>query len=1264
MTSPLDMDPRNLGKRDDFPEVINKMRQQLLEQTERLTMSDPKETSSFIEKILQEDSQAGVAVVDLFVAVKRAKDKLNQLTEFNNEACQKMNVLKRDSTFMKINYQELVGSINDLYEKINDAAKQWVTGLPKAQDEKGAITQVSKSEDIKTEFISPDCSMSGDLLNSLITLQRSEGPLVDGKEQNRDKGDEEVASSQEKMKCSMCSKRSLIKQPSEKINQHTVHIINTVLEDMVAALVVNTLRQKLINNGSTGAEEESQNDKTYTTLDICQLLTNVGPEKVTEVTIESQRELCTEQMCSANCQVNGLLAGAGVCSKKLIDKGKEIGKNILGLRKSGRQLEESGENLSEEDSLFEEAMAEPVPDERTFTSANCMGDLTGNVNKKSVSTLTSNTGVETSWIGKITEEIKSKFWNLKPNFKRDFASPSNEEEEEEEKKLSPLEGVKFTINTGTPTGVFDVTVKQLKQYRSNSDNNDSKCCVSTAFQENSKLSSKMKDSEYYWSHESFEHSDSDGLSRMDSTSGGEGEDMEEFIEIYVHKNKGNSKDQEAIVTVEKGMSLETTIKQKILPLFEIEKCQPKYFVQEILPKHPQNEKIVMATSSKGNLQRGFGRSVKESDIVIYIQVEVDGEDIDDPKQIFIECNSSLDDLPINVESVTDQKSTEVNTRTLEEMRCPVTLLRCNRPREEETGSETIKIDEPEREIYSEMADDQTVFVKEPKKKSVTFLDENGETVQEQLIAEILPDDEEGEPEIGRNWDSQVSVKYLYNEMKANIRDMPRHYGHILRMDPKQNIQYVCYGFIETEAPELKTALDLIREIETNVVDVKLNDAIMILPNLEAELRKHLQCKMKVLSRDQSFGDSLQDFYSAVDFWPEDASDSESIFDSEERLYHLFALLSDLEGAVKGKVTSTADIGPCQQNSSRIYELLHALTQSIKDLETTTNMTNLAETVNIASQLDTAVREYDTIVKSADCKGVDNGNGKLKEKKSWVEVSVKEHMRNVRRNVFQTVEGEAIKTESRIDRDFDRIDRLERENEEAMNFVDAFLKKMIRRTEEVDDLKKELRDLSLTLEEYYRGAVKHKEVEKSKQGTMECHSQVEEEKKQEKEVVQMETLNEETVRNTISGLLSALNKLKARAKEKNEACKEILESVNQNSSIPAAKTAELDRNNSRSSRSSFTAKTTDDLFSILKEFRRIGDTSLYMAWSKPEGALSALVVGYEITVNGHVNQKVRNPQRTQAVLYSVDLSQKAEIQLFGIIENGTKILLSSVTHYDT
>lgn len=113
------MDPRNLGKRDDFPEVINKMRQQLLEQTERLTMSDPKETSSFIEKILQEDSQAGVAVVDLFVAVKRAKDKLNQLTEFNNEACQKMNVLKRDSTFMKINYQELVGSINDLYEKIN-----------------------------------------------------------------------------------------------------------------------------------------------------------------------------------------------------------------------------------------------------------------------------------------------------------------------------------------------------------------------------------------------------------------------------------------------------------------------------------------------------------------------------------------------------------------------------------------------------------------------------------------------------------------------------------------------------------------------------------------------------------------------------------------------------------------------------------------------------------------------------------------------------------------------------------------------------------------------------------------------------------------------------------------------------------------------------------------------------------------------------------------------------------------------------------------
>ncbi|EEB12357.1 hypothetical protein Phum_PHUM173540 [Pediculus humanus corporis] len=71
--------------------------------------------------------------------------------------------------------------------------------------------------------------------------------------------------------------------------------------------------------------------------------------------------------------------------------------------------------------------------------------------------------------------------------------------------------------------------------------------------------------------------------------------------------------------------------------------------------------------------------------------------------------------------------------------------------------------------------------------------------------------------------------------------------------------------IDENTRELDTALKLIHEIENNVIKVKLSDAILILPDLESELRKHLQNKIKNMSDKGSLIDNIvsDDFLSST-----------------------------------------------------------------------------------------------------------------------------------------------------------------------------------------------------------------------------------------------------------------------------------------------------------------------------------------------------------------------------------------------------------------
>ncbi|EEB12359.1 hypothetical protein Phum_PHUM173560 [Pediculus humanus corporis] len=101
-------------------EIENK-RKKLIMDTEKLknlTDDNNKSTSSFVQNILFEDSEAGVTVLDLFVAIKKAKDKINVLTKNNNDIDKKLNSLKNEVGHMKTRWIQLTEDFINFFEII------------------------------------------------------------------------------------------------------------------------------------------------------------------------------------------------------------------------------------------------------------------------------------------------------------------------------------------------------------------------------------------------------------------------------------------------------------------------------------------------------------------------------------------------------------------------------------------------------------------------------------------------------------------------------------------------------------------------------------------------------------------------------------------------------------------------------------------------------------------------------------------------------------------------------------------------------------------------------------------------------------------------------------------------------------------------------------------------------------------------------------------------------------------------------------------
>ena len=99
-------------------EIENK-RKKLIMDTEKLknlTDDNNKSTSSFVQNILFEDSEAGVTVLDLFVAIKKAKDKINVLTKNNNDIDKKLNSLKNEVGHMKTRWIQLTEDFINFFQ--------------------------------------------------------------------------------------------------------------------------------------------------------------------------------------------------------------------------------------------------------------------------------------------------------------------------------------------------------------------------------------------------------------------------------------------------------------------------------------------------------------------------------------------------------------------------------------------------------------------------------------------------------------------------------------------------------------------------------------------------------------------------------------------------------------------------------------------------------------------------------------------------------------------------------------------------------------------------------------------------------------------------------------------------------------------------------------------------------------------------------------------------------------------------------------------
>lgn len=455
-------------------------------QTERLTNRlQPK--SSFVQDILYEDSQAGVAVVDLFVAVKRAKDKLNILTKMNNEVSNKMKALNKEAEIMKFEYRELMANLNDFFDKMSgeidkqtslspqfgviisalttvffffiyvyintDAAKCYTLKVSQMQTSEANFCEKRKERlaTLEEEELKPE-DKSTEILNiedansvEKLELQRTQTrELLQDQNKAHEESKGKLCFSQDL--ASTCSTRQinvaemkLMEGSKMKPNygKTKIRTLNMNPKDVVAALIVTSMRNKrcstskFISKKSAIATKQGPNEEVLKLneaniqmiCDICEVISLVIPEQsegkenntedligviYEEIHPKSSVE---EEIINVNdLQNSKMLSSSSNHIGKSINEETATEKNPSNCEKeySSKPTEDKEDNISEGDSVFEEALNEPLTESKTKSSVTCMGDLTKKDNKKSVSTLTTNNGIETSWIGKFKEDIKSK----------------------------------------------------------------------------------------------------------------------------------------------------------------------------------------------------------------------------------------------------------------------------------------------------------------------------------------------------------------------------------------------------------------------------------------------------------------------------------------------------------------------------------------------------------------------------------------------------------------------------------------------------------------------------------------------------------------------------------------------------------------------------------------------------------------------------------------------------------------------------------------
>lgn len=245
--------------------------------------------------------------------------------------------------------------------------------------------------------------------------------------------------------------------------------------------------------------------------------------------------------------------------------------------------------------------------------------------------------------------------------------------------------------------------------------------------------------------------------------------------------------------------------------------------------------------------------------------------------------------------------------------------------------------------------------------------------------------------------------------------------------------------------ELSTALNLIKEIETDVVEVKLHKAIEILPQLESVLREHIQEKVKVLGKKSSTitNSSLDVFMSTLTFLTDDGeATSHQDSESGERLKKMLNLMTGLEDAVKDIAANEACSG---DNAGRIYKLLRALSDKVKDATEDRDVVHMEETLELTSELDLAVRQYSSELQSYRTPSMSQMTIAHKGSEETDDDCVLvEKLCSMKQKIYDVVEQETREREQRIMKNLRRIARLEEENAEVMKFLDTLLDKTLNR----------------------------------------------------------------------------------------------------------------------------------------------------------------------------------------------------------------------------